>query len=496
MMAGITPEVSLAGSITPEVSIGGKVTVPEIVYLQGLQGEKGEPGPKGDTGPQGERGEKGDAFTYADFTEEQLAALKGPKGDTGAKGDKGDRGPQGEQGNPGESGAPGADGHTPVITAEKTGKVTTIKADGVTVATVSDGVVATVNSKAPDASGNVSLTGGDIPMSASDDTTVPEAIAAKQTATNGLTAEAALAEGDYFPFYDASAAANRKTPWSNILSKIGSHIRSAFASTPLAVNSGGTGATDAATARANLGVELGNIVANNAGAHNAVYGGRSLGSSVTAAQWAAIQVGTFDDLFIGDYWTINDVNWRIAAFDYYYNTGDVACTTHHVVIVPEASLYETAMNSSQSTAGGYVASTMYTSGLAAALATVKSAFGDDHILTHRQIFCNAVTNGIPSGYGFYDNQIALMTEQNVFGGKFYGAAKTSTQTPSLMTLDNAQYPLFAHNHALINVPDKWVGLRDVVSATSYARVTSRGSPDYTANITNPIAVRPAFSIKA
>nr|DAL01005.1 MAG TPA: Receptor Binding Protein [Caudoviricetes sp.] len=237
-------------------------------------------------------------------------------------------------------------------------------------------------------------------------------------------------------------------------------------------------------------------LADNAGAHNAVYRGKNLGSAVTAAQWAAIEAGTFEDLFIGDYWTINDVNWRIAAFDYYYNTGDVLCTTHHVVIVPEASLYETAMNSSQSTAGGYVASTMYTSGLAAALATVKSAFGDDHILTHRQIFCNAVTNGIPSGYGFYDNQIALMTEQNVFGGKFYGAAKTSTQTPSLMTLDNAQYPLFAHNHALINVPDKWVGLRDVVSATSYARVTSRGSPDYTANITNPIAVRPAFSIKA
>lgn len=238
------------------------------------------------------------------------------------------------------------------------------------------------------------------------------------------------------------------------------------------------------------------LIPGNAGAHNAIYGGRSLGSSVTAAQWAAIQAGTFEELFIGDYWTINGVNWRIAAFDYYYNTGDVLCTTHHVVIVPEASLYEAAMNSSQSTAGGYVASTMYTSGLAAALATVKSAFGDGHILTHRQIFCNAVTNGIPTGYGFYDNQIALMTEQNVFGGKFYGAANTSTQTPSLMTLDNAQYPLFAHNHALINVPDKWVGLRDVVSATSYARVTSRGSPDYTANITNPIAVRPAFSIKA
>lgn len=252
---------------------------------------------------------------------------------------------------------------------------------------------------------------------------------------------------------------------------------------------------DGTIARSNLALNAFTL-ADNAGAHNAIYRGQNLGSAVTAAQWAAIEAGTLEDLFIGDYWEIGDVNWRIAAFDYYYNTGDVACTTHHVVIVPEASLYETAMNSSQSTAGGYVASTMYTSGLAAALATVKSAFGDDHILTHRQIFCNAVTNGISSGYGFYDSQIALMTEQNVFGGKFYGAAKTSTQTPSLMTLDNAQYPLFAHNHALINVPDKWVGLRDVVSATSYARVTSRGSPDYTANITNPIAVRPAFSIKA
>ena len=35
---------------------------------------------------QGAKGDKGDAFTYADFTEEQLAALKGEKGDTGSQG--------------------------------------------------------------------------------------------------------------------------------------------------------------------------------------------------------------------------------------------------------------------------------------------------------------------------------------------------------------------------------------------------------------------------
>lgn len=111
------------------------------------------------------------------------------------------------------------------------------------------GSVVSVNGQSPDVNGNVSLTGSNIPMSASDDTTIPEAIAAKQTATNDLTAEASLADGDYFPFYDVSAAAGRKTPWSNIISK----IRAAFTSTPLAIAAGGTNAKTAEDARANLG---------------------------------------------------------------------------------------------------------------------------------------------------------------------------------------------------------------------------------------------------
>ena len=246
-MPDITPAASLAGSVTPEVSIGGKVTVPEIVYLQGLQGEKGDPGPQGeqgpqgDPGPQGEPGPKGDDFTYDDFTEEELAALKGDKGDKGPQGEpgpKGDaftyadfteeqlaalKGPQGDpgpQGSPGPQGDPGEAGHTPVITAKKTGKVTTVMVDGVVVATISDGVVATVNSKTADDNGNVALTGEDIPMSASDDTTLSAKIAAKQSPTQNLDAETALADEDSFPFYDASASANKKTLWSNIVAKL------------------------------------------------------------------------------------------------------------------------------------------------------------------------------------------------------------------------------------------------------------------------------------
>ena len=58
----------------------------------------------------------------------------------------------------------------------------------------------------------------------------------------------------------------------------------------------------------------GKALTQNAGFHNSLFRGKSLGTSVTAAQWAAIGAGTFDDLFIGDYWTINGIVWRIAAF--------------------------------------------------------------------------------------------------------------------------------------------------------------------------------------
>ena len=84
---------------------------------KGEKGDTGAQGPKGDTGPQGP---KGDAFTYADFTEEQLAALKGPKGDTGAqgpKGDTGDAGPQGEKGEKGDTGVAGPAGSAATITS-------------------------------------------------------------------------------------------------------------------------------------------------------------------------------------------------------------------------------------------------------------------------------------------------------------------------------------------------------------------------------------------
>ena len=131
------------------------------------------------------------------------------------------------------------------------------------------------------------------------------------------------------------------------------------------------------------------MTAPNDGAHNAIYRGKYLGESATEAQYAAISAGTFDDLYIGDYWTIGGVTYRIAAFDYYLRAGDTDMNTHHVTLVPDAPMYNHGMNDSNVTTGGYVGSKMYTTGLADAKTTINNAFGSAHILTHRQCLYNA-----------------------------------------------------------------------------------------------------------
>lgn len=236
------------------------------------------------------------------------------------------------------------------------------------------------------------------------------------------------------------------------------------------------------------------VVEGNAGAHNAIYRGKNLGSTVTAAQYAAIAAGTFDDLFIGDYWVIGGVTYRIAAFDYYYNTGDTACTTHHVTLVPDGNMYTYCMNDTNVTTGGYVGSKMYKEGLNQAKTTIQNAFGAAHILTHRNLLTNAVTEAYASAGSWYDSTVELMTEQNVYGGKVFGNISCGTALPYSYTVDKSQFPLFAHRPDLIG-NRAWYWLRDVVSAAAFAYVFSDGNADCNAASTAR-GVRPAFSIKS
>lgn len=237
--------------------------------------------------------------------------------------------------------------------------------------------------------------------------------------------------------------------------------------------------------------EIAPLLFNNAGAHNAIYRGKNLGSSVTAAQYAEITAGTFKDMYIGDYWAIGGVNYRIAAFDYYLNCGDTSTTKHHVVLVPDTNLYTHVMNDTNITTGAYVGSKMYTEGLEQAKTTIKAAFSG-HVLSHRIYLSNATSNGKASAGAWVDSEVDLMCEHMVYGNGVFSPVSDGSTVPNNYRVEKSQLPLFQHEPSRICNRESW-WLRDVISASLFAYVTNGGGA-YDNNASYSYGVRPAFCI--
>ena len=234
------------------------------------------------------------------------------------------------------------------------------------------------------------------------------------------------------------------------------------------------------------------LIGKNAGFHNSVYRGKNLGTQVTDEQYQAIQAGTFDDLYIGDYWVIGGVTWLIAGFDYYYGCGDTAFNKHHAVIIPLLPLYRHAMNETSTTEGGYVGSLMYTEGLEQAKTQIQQAFGAEHVLSHRIYLINAASSGRPSAGEWCDSTVDLMNENMVYGCMIYAVANISTAYSQNYRVEKSQLPLFAmYPYSSFNRESFW--LRDIVTSSSFSFANREGyASNYGAS--SALGVRPAFCI--
>ena len=237
---------------------------------------------------------------------------------------------------------------------------------------------------------------------------------------------------------------------------------------------------------------LAQLTYDNAGAHNSIYRGKNLGTTVTEEQWEAISSGTFIDLYIGDYWVIGGVNWRIAAFDYYLNCGDTSFTKHHAVIVPDTCLYNAQMNTTNVTTGAYKGSAMYTANLTQAKSTINSAFGSSHVLSHRIYLSNATSNGRASAGEWTDSTVDLMCEHMVYGSGIFSPVSDGSSVPNNYRVEKGQLPLFALEPSRICNRTTW-WLRDVITAAYFADVGNRGDALY-GLASNSLGVRPAFCI--
>ena len=223
-----------------------------------------------------------------------------------------------------------------------------------------------------------------------------------------------------------------------------------------------------------------------------IFRGKNLGTALTAVQKAAIKDGSFKGMFLGDYWSIGGRIWRIVDMDYWYNCGDTAFTSHHLVIMPDEALYNAQMNTTNITTGGYVGSEMYKNNLANAKTIVNAAF-QGSVLTHREHLCNAVTNGKQSGGAWFDSSIELPSEIMMYGHIHFGNASDGNTIPNSYTPSKTQLALFmVCPRFIVNRSyNQW--LRDVVSSASFANVSSRGCTNYS-NASASLGVRPVFPV--
>ena len=223
-----------------------------------------------------------------------------------------------------------------------------------------------------------------------------------------------------------------------------------------------------------------------------LFRGKNLGTALTAVQKAAIKDGSFKGMFLGDYWSIGGRIWRIVDMDYWYNCGDTAFTSHHLVIMPDEALYNAQMNTTNVTTGGYVGSAMYKSNLANAKTIVNAAF-QGSVLTHREYLCNAVANGRPSGGAWFDSSIELPNEPMMYGHPHFSPTSDGSTVPSIYTISKTQLALFmVCPRFIVNRSyNQW--LRDVVSSAGFALVSVLGYTSY-GGASDSIGVRPVFPV--
>ena len=290
-------------------------------------------------------------------------------------------------------------------------------------------------------------------------------------------------DNDIALILDKTANVNKKTPFSGIWTWIVNKMTNAVIQNLQTSNKTMIGAINELNSKS---------IGNNAGGHNSIFRGKNLGSSVSSSQWSAIQNASFDDIFVGDYWVIGGVNWRIAALDYFYNAGDSALTKHHAVIVPDTQLYTANMNDTDTTEGAYVNSKMRTENLNQAKATIKNAFGASHVLSHRLYLSNATANGRASAGEWDDADVEIMTEHMVYGSGVFSPVSDGSSIPNNYRIEESQLSLFVFRPDLIS-NRQWYWLRDVISSAYFADVSANGDASYD-HASNVHGVRPYFLI--
>lgn len=258
--------------------------------------------------------------------------------------------------------------------------------------------------------------------------------------------------------------------------------------------------------------------------HRNIFRGKNLGTSITNAQLTAIRNATFNDIYVGDYWVLGGVKWRVVDIDYWYRgCGSNTSVAHHVLVMPDEPVFgDVKANLIATTSGGFANSNMATDYGVFSLAQAEyESFFDYWRLPadlrnctesiYEYLVDRVDNNGRPTHGDWYVTTYSVPSEIMIYGTRIWSYGNTGntgivSDDPDdtgdhLFTNSTTQLALFRLCPQYIFSKSRY-WLRDTVSATQFAIVlecTSTNSAKATANravasSAKSVGIRPIFAI--
>ena len=244
---------------------------------------------------------------------------------------------------------------------------------------------------------------------------------------------------------------------------------------------------------------------NNAQTHNNVVRGHNLGA-LNATHMANIRNGSFHDMFIGDYFSINGSNYVIAGINTKHLHGDETPLGNHLILMPDrfSKLDDGTvlrpdgttthyMSDTDTTAGGFANTKLYKTYMPSIQKKLEADFGSN-LLTFREVVSTHVdASGAPDKGEWRDAKVGIPGEVMVYGTTLNGNNRNNvwynvgddTMQLSLFRLN----PEESNNHG-----DQAFWLRDIHSASEFAYADDNGNAGWTGASSPWLGVRAFFLI--
>lgn len=177
---------------------------------------------------------------------------------------------------------------------------------------------------------------------------------------------------------------------------------------------------------------------------NSFFRGKCIGGPYTAEQKRAIKYGSFEGMYVGDYWATKDYAFVIAGFDCLQNSTSSLLDNKHsltMFAVPYNKNKTFYMNGGESVENvSFLDTKLNTEVLPAILKDIEAFFGSSGIVTMLCEFRDSTANNNVKLYGV---NLTLPTQQQVFGTDILQQTPSINGVPQVFFVEG-QLPFFRY----------------------------------------------------